>query len=172
MKYFAVVNGEELEIELVERLGVITVKVDGEECEGSYEEVDGLGQIALYIGGRPFAVSIEGGKNDVQVTVAGHVYDIEIEDERERIARAVEKKRGGGGTIKSVMPGVVVSLLVAEGDEVKVDQPILILEAMKMQNEILSPADGRVKSIHIEEGQAIPGGELMVTLDVGDDEGS
>lgn len=165
MKYFAVVNGKNRELELTERLGELSIKVDGVEHQAHYEEVDGLGQVALYIDGKAYAISIEGSKNELAVTIAGHVYDVEIEDERERIASAVEKRRGKGGAIKSVMPGVVVGLLVAEGDEVAEDQPLLILEAMKMQNEILAPAAGSVKGIHIEEGQAVPGGELLVTLE-------
>ncbi|MEX1024772.1 MAG: biotin/lipoyl-containing protein [Planctomycetota bacterium] len=166
MKYFAKLNGLEREVELVERLGVLTVRVDGEVVETSFEEVDGLGQIALYVDGRAYGISIEGDRNDVKVTVAGRVYDIEIEDERERIARAVEKKRGVSGDVKSVMPGVVVALMVKEGDAVTAEQPLLILEAMKMQNEILAPVDGLVKSIQVAEGQAVPGGQLLVSLEV------
>jgi biotin carboxyl carrier protein len=62
------------------------------------------------------------------------------------------------------MPGVVVDLLVKNGQEVKAGEPLLILEAMKMQNEILAPADGRVTDVHVARGQAVGAGEKLVTL--------
>ena len=66
--------------------------------------------------------------------------------------------------MKSVMPGVVVSLLVAEGDAVEEGQPLLVLEAMKMQNEIAAPAAGSVRLIHVQEGEAVSAGAKLVEL--------
>ena len=62
------------------------------------------------------------------------------------------------------MPGVVVSLVVDEGQAVEAGQPLLILEAMKMQNEIDAPLAGIVKAVHVAEGQAVAAGEKLVTL--------
>ena len=62
------------------------------------------------------------------------------------------------------MPGVVVELLVAEGDPVTEGQPLLILEAMKMQNEIVAPGDGSVAAVHVEAGQAVASGDKLLTL--------
>ena len=66
--------------------------------------------------------------------------------------------------MKSVMPGVVVELLSAEGDAVEKGQPLLILEAMKMQNEIEAPLAGVVKTIHVGEGEAVGNGAKLVTI--------
>ena len=165
MKYFVTVNGNEHEVELVERLGQLQVRYEGEETETSYEEVDRLGQVALFLGTRSYAVSVEGDANRAAVTVAGYLYDVEIEDERERAARQAERARGGGGgDLAAVMPGVVVQLLVAEGDEVQEGQPLLILEAMKMQNEIGAPTAGRVSRILVSEGEAVASGAKLLTL--------
>ena len=169
MKYFVTVNGREHEVELTEVLGQLQVRHDGAPLDARYEEVDRLGQVALYLGDRAYAVSIEGSGTEVQVTVAGHLYQIDLEDERERAAHEAEKTRGkGGGDLKSVMPGVVVKLLVREGERVTKDQPLLILEAMKMQNEIGAPAAGKVVSLHVKEGQPVASGARLATLTAGE----
>ncbi|MCC7012736.1 MAG: acetyl-CoA carboxylase biotin carboxyl carrier protein subunit [Planctomycetes bacterium] len=62
------------------------------------------------------------------------------------------------------MPGVVVKLLVQEGAAVEKGQPLLILEAMKMQNEIAAPAAGVVKALHVREREAVASGAKLVTL--------
>jgi pyruvate carboxylase subunit B len=165
MKYFITVNGRAHEVDLVERLGELEVRVDGRVLDLSYEEVDNLGQVALLSEGRSGGVSIEGDEHQVAATIAGHLYAVEIEDERERAAHAAEHEASkGGGAVKSIMPGVVVKLLVKEGDQVDKGAPMLILEAMKMQNEITAPARGVVKSLHVREKEAVASGAKLVTL--------
>ena len=165
MKYFCNVNGTEHVVELVERMGELDVTVDGEPVEFSYEEADQLGQVVLLWKGRSFAISIEGDENEVDLTLAGYDYHVELEDERQRAAHAADKAGGaGGGVVKSVMPGMVVSLLVSEGQAVEKGAPLLVLEAMKMQNEISSPAAGTVKVLHVAEGEAVGAGAKLVTL--------
>lgn len=165
MKYFVDVSGEEHEVELVERLGELSVRLDGEPIEVTYRDVDRLGQVGLFLGTKSFAVSIQGGAEEASVTVAGHAFDVTVEDERERAARQAERARGGGGgDVKSVMPGVVLRVLVEEGDEVQEGQALLILEAMKMQNELAAPRSGRVQRIHVAEGEAVASGAKLVTL--------
>ena len=166
MKYFVTVNGEEHEVELIERLGELEVKYDGEVQDVRFDEVDRLGQVALYLGDSAYAVSIEGNASEASVTVAGSLYAIELEDERERAALSASRAGGGrGGLVKSVMPGVVIELLAKEGDTVEKDQPLLILEAMKMQNEIGAPLAGIVKTIHVSEGEAVGNGAKLVAIE-------
>ena len=165
MKYFIQVNGRQHEVDVVERLGDLKVAVDGKPLELSYEEVDTLGQVALLSEGRSYGVSIEGDMSKVSVVIAGHLYAVEIEDERERAAHAAERAASkGGGLVKAIMPGIVVKLLVAEGDVVEAGQPLLILEAMKMQNEIASTSAGRIKTIHVREREAVAGGARLVMI--------
>jgi pyruvate carboxylase subunit B len=166
VKYFVTVNGRELEVDVVEQLGELLVTVDGESLDIDYREVDALGQVALFVDGRTFGMSIEGDEQRVSATIAGHLYAVEIEDERERAAHAAEREaRGAGGVVNAVMPGVVVDLLVAPGDRVEEGQPLLILEAMKMQNEIGATATGTVTAVHVAKGAAIDGGAPLVTIE-------
>jgi len=166
MKYFVEVNGRPHEVDVIERLGELKVSVDGKLLDIHYEEVDQLGQVSLRSGTRSFGVSIEGDAQRVTATIAGHLYEATIEDERERAAHAAERERPAGtGAVVSVMPGIVVEISVAPGEAVEKGQPLLILEAMKMQNEIRAPASGTVKSIHVAKGVAVAGGTKLVTLE-------
>jgi biotin carboxyl carrier protein len=165
VKYYVQVNGRQHEVDVVERLGEIKVAVDGKPLDISYEEVDTLGQVALLCEGESFGVSIDGDMAKASVVIAGHLYAVEIEDERERAAHAAERAASkGGGLLKAIMPGLVVKLNVAEGELVEAGQALLILEAMKMQNEIASPAGGRIKTIHVKEREAVAAGAKLVTI--------
>jgi biotin carboxyl carrier protein len=170
LKYFVEVNGREHEVELIERLGILSATVDGKSIDLDYENIDGLGQLLILSEGNSYGVSIEGENTEMGITIAGHMYAVRIEDERERAALAAERAAGNaGGLVKAVMPGIVVELLVAEGDTVTRGQPLLILEAMKMQNEIEATSDGVVGAFHVEEGQAVGAGDKLVRIDaVGD----
>ncbi len=167
MKYFVTVNGRDHEVEVVERLGALEVAVDGKPLDFHYEEVDDLGQVVVLRDGRSFALSIEGEEPRAAVTLAGHFYDVRLENERERAAHAAERATGKtGGVVTSIMPGVVVEILVKKGDAVEKGQPLLILSAMKMQNEIAAPAAGVVAGLHVAAGQAVAVGARLVTLAV------
>jgi len=167
VKYFALVNGRPHEVELSEEQGLLVARVDGVRLELGYEEVDEAGQVSVQSAGRSYALSIEGGAEAVSVTLAGNFYEVALEDERERAAHAAERAGGkGGGLVKAVMPGIVVELLVAKGQTVQKGQPLLILSAMKMQNEIAAPQAGVVQDLHVAAGQAVSAGAKLVTLSV------
>ena len=165
MKYYVAINGRPHEVELVERANKLIVSVDGRAYDASYQEVDALGQVVLNHDGKSYALSIEGGENDVGIMLAGHFYDVRIEDERERAAHAAERASGrGSGVVTSVMPGVVVEILVKPGTAVEKGAPLLILSAMKMQNEIGAPVSGVVKEIFVSPGQAVAAGAKLLAI--------
>ena len=70
----------------------------------------------------------------------------------------------GDGVITSPMPGKVVKLLVAEGDEVEAGAPIVVVEAMKMENELSAPKAGTVQKLHVAQGDTVEGGARLVTV--------
>ena len=71
----------------------------------------------------------------------------------------------GAGTIQSPLPGSIIKILVNEGDEVKIGQRLLILEAMKMENSIESDKAGKIKSIHKQEGESVMEGDILITIE-------
>lgn len=67
--------------------------------------------------------------------------------------------------VKSVIPGTVIEILVKVGDRVKAGESIMLLEAMKMMNQIAMPHDGKIKAIHVKQGDRIPKHQLMIELE-------
>ncbi len=76
--------------------------------------------------------------------------------------------KGGAGALVTQMPGKVVKLMKKEGDQVSLGETVLILEAMKMENEIKAGANGTIKSVNVKEGQALEAGFLMVEIEEGE----
>jgi len=168
VRYFVDVNGRDHEVDLEEpggNEGRARVCVDGRAVEIEFRVVDDLGQVLVLCEGKSFALSIEGGEQSLSATLAGHLYDVTLEDERERAARAAEREpERGGGVVTAIMPGIVVEVLVSPGQSVEAGAPLLVLSAMKMQNEIAAPAAGVVSRVHVASGQAVSAGTRLLTL--------
>ena len=84
------------------------------------------------------------------------------------VAAAASDHGGAGGegsTVSAPMPGTVIKLLVAEGDSVRARQPLVVLEAMKMETPLTSPYDATVRAVHVAEGDRVAGGALLIELD-------
>ena len=121
----------------------------------------------VIVDGIEFEVLVDGEGTSWSATVDGRTFQIEIPD----AAPAAKKKRSGSGkkkksgTVSANIPGKVVTVEVKAGDEVVEGQVILILEAMKMQNEIQAPISGTVSSVNCEEGQAIEANIPLVIIE-------
>jgi len=181
MKYYVKIRDCEYEVALEERNGEVFAKLkklDGAadanntaECverRVSYAEVDGLGQYTILDGYKSWAVSIEGAKSsnsEFSVGLAGEVFPVRIENERERAAHAAERRGPAGPkTIGAAMPGIVVSVFVKEGDVVAEGAPLLILEAMKMQNEVRSESAGKVSKVFVQASNTVAAGQSLITI--------
>jgi biotin carboxyl carrier protein len=105
--------------------------------------------------------------NRHQITLSGATYHVEIFDPLSLMRRRAEDEVGGHGVIKALMPGRIVRVLVAKGDSVAKGAGLLVLEAMKMENEIQSPADGVVDELFVEAGQTVEGGAELVHITAG-----
>jgi biotin carboxyl carrier protein len=102
----------------------------------------------------------------VRMRVGGKTYIVKLQDEQERMMKTLglDKAVLKVSEIKAPMPGMVLNILVKPGDEVKKNDPLLILEAMKMENLIKAPGDAVVKSIAAEKGKAVDKGQLLITF--------
>jgi biotin carboxyl carrier protein len=165
VKYFVKIGERELEVELL-REGQSLIAILGDRrFEIEHADVDRLGQSMLRVGPDAYAVSMEEEGERYRVTIAGEGFSVVCDDERERAARALAgEKAAGGGIVESVMPGIVRALLVAEGDAVEPDTTLLILEAMKMQNEIKAGAGGVVGKVYVAVGAAVGAGAKLVEI--------
>lgn len=81
-----------------------------------------------------------------------------------QMTNSIEKISGEGTTIEAPMPGNILNIEVNLGDKVRVDQCLLILEAMKMQNEIVAPKEGIVSAIHVTNGDFVDAGKPLITI--------
>lgn len=122
---------------------------------------------SLLIDGRQFDVGLTPLRGDrYRVSWDGQSEIVEVADPLTHLARASRQGEGvqGHRQIRAYMPGRVVSLAVSEGDAVVAGQALLVLEAMKMQNEIQAETDGTVKKIHVAPGEAVEGGDALVDI--------
>ncbi len=117
-------------------------------------------------GGRQLVVDVDGAAPDLNVTVDNRTVPLKLTSARAKVAgRAVPPPKTGASAVLSPMPGKVVKVLVAVGDEVKAGQGVVVVEAMKMENELKSPKDGKVKAVAVKEGQPVEAGQSLVTLE-------
>jgi biotin carboxyl carrier protein len=101
-----------------------------------------------------------------RVTLRNFDADIEVSDPRRLRANAAESAHAGGAAeIRTAMPGKVVRILVSEGDAVKAGDGVLVVEAMKMQNEMKAPKDGSVIQIKIKEGDTVSAGDILAVIE-------
>ncbi|MEQ1887328.1 MAG: biotin/lipoyl-containing protein [Bryobacteraceae bacterium] len=136
---------------------------DSEVVEREFSvEPGGPGRYSILIEGRSYAVAMLPGGG---VSVNGTVIPVEVIDPR-------EYRRGnrGSGTegrqqIAAMMPGRVVNILVEVGSEVEAGQGLIVVEAMKMQNEMKSPKSGKVTEVRAKAGAAVAAGELLMVIE-------
>jgi biotin carboxyl carrier protein len=102
----------------------------------------------------------------LEATVNGRNLDLIVMDELKAKA-SVALDAGAGGRIVAEIPGLVIGLEVEAGQAVTRGQPVLVLEAMKMQNEITAPVDGVVGAVHVQVGQSVNAGDALLEIEVG-----
>lgn len=164
MKYISTVQGKEY---LVEVLDDKHVSVNGTIYTIDFESVSGQPVFSMIVDGKSFESYVYPGEEEWQVLLRGRLYPVKVEDEREKRLRAAA---GGGVTeggefhLKAPMPGLVVAINVNEGDEVKKGQVLLILESMKMQNELKAPRDGKVNRVRVKSGESVEQKQTLLNL--------
>jgi biotin carboxyl carrier protein len=100
-----------------------------------------------------------------EIAIIGHRFRFEIDDPRQWNRSGHAAQAHGRASITAAMPGKVVRILVAVGDEVKAGQGIVVVEAMKMQNELKAPRDGRVTAVDVKENDSVNAGAALVTIE-------
>jgi len=173
MKVIAQAGAQELVIEVARRSGHTAVSLEGRD---STVEVSGRGSLrSVTLGGRTHEAAVwpvagsDGarGVRSYDVLVAGRVVTVRLVDPlRQGNGRAEEAATAEGTVeIRAVMPGKVTTVLKAVGDEVEAGAGLLVIEAMKMENEIPAPRKGTVASILKAPGEAVEAGALLVVLE-------
>lgn len=167
MKYVVTHGEEELEIVVEPRTdGRYDVTVGDRSVVADFLATGGRSLHSLLLDETSYEVSVTQDEDQARVTARSREFEFRVESEQARNARLVDAASGASGpqTVKSVMPGRVLRVLVEVGQEVKAGEPLLILEAMKMENEIRSPGEGAVSEILIAEGATVGQGEALVKI--------
>jgi biotin carboxyl carrier protein len=166
VKYFVTVDGEETELSV----DASAVHVGGETLEAHLAEVEGSPIRLLRIDDRVYRVIARLGaiKGAYTLSIDGWRFDVEALDERTRTIRQMSGIAAGPTGAKPLvapMPGLVVRVQVQPGDRVETGQGLVVMEAMKMENELRSTAAGTVKAVHAEPGKAVEKGTVLVELE-------
>lgn len=135
--------------------GLTRISWDEQEC----------GRILLRVDGRPVECRISRlPDGTMKIEWRGRQVPVRVADDLSERARLAHAHHGGPVPLRSPMPGTVVKLLVAEGEMVLLEQPLLIVEAMKMQNELASPLAGRIVNLSVKAGQAVEGDQILLEI--------
>lgn len=164
MKYFARIG----EQEFVVRIEQGKVYLNDEEVEVDLVQSGAQELYSLLFNGRSHELLIESERFNYGVTLRGEHFHIQVEDERTRrlnTGRLAPSLPEGELPVKAPIPGLVVDVLVEVGESVDDGQPLMLLEAMKMENEIRAPRVGVVKKIEAATGQRVEQNAVLIVLE-------
>ena len=165
MKYTAIVNGDRLEIELIHADDqVIEAETGGRKYVFDIRAVE-TGVYWLQWQHRSIDISVTPNGDSYAVTVAGKRINVEVIDARSALRKTAHQGQVGTVELRAPMPGRVVKVLVREGSSVELNQGLVVIEAMKMQNEIKAPKKGTVRKLGVKETAAVNAGDLLVIVE-------
>lgn len=169
MRYYVTLDpdpqAKPVAIDLVELpSGALQARVDGRPVDVDVVQLGA--QLSVRVDGKVVDLTVEGTPPEIGAVASGHRSYVRVESERMRSADRAKKTTSASGdkVVKSPMPGRVVKVLVAKGDAVTVGQGLLVLEAMKMENEVRARAAGTVADVHVAAGATVEGGAKLLTL--------
>jgi len=161
MRLQASVDGEKHEIEITRDGDSVFASVDERSYELETSEPE-AGVLLFKHNGRVFEVFVNGRT----VQIGGHSLGVEISDPKKlRGSSTAVGHEHGHAEIKTAMPGKVMRILKLVGDEVTTGEGVIVVEAMKMQNEMKAPMDGSIKEIHVAEGETVSAGDVLVVIE-------
>ncbi len=163
MKYFIQTHGHEYEVEITPD----GITLNGQKVQMDWAPV-GKTRHSLLVDHHSYEAVARESQTGYQIIIAGKPFSVEIEDERQRKlnrGRSQLLPTSGKLNVTAPIPGLIVKVLVDPGDEVVADQPLAILEAMKMENEIRAPRPGTVSEVHAVAGENINQGKPICTLE-------
>lgn len=164
MRFDASVDGRTLRVEVSGSDGRYRVVVDGQALEVDLFD-GGRDFVSLLIDGRSHEVGLERRASGYTVVLADDVVAVDLAEATRGEAPALRRTATGPVLVQAPMPGKLVRVLVEAGQTVSAGQGLVVMEAMKMENELRSPRAGRVREVRVSEGQAVETGAMLVVLD-------
>ncbi len=152
-------------VEISSQGGSEKILLNGEEVECDWVRLRD-GHYSIIIQGRVYDVNAEISGEMCSIAGSAADFNLRIVDQRHPVGtKPIEGGRAGLRRIVAEMPGKVIRILVGRGEKVTHDQGLLVLEAMKMQNEIRAPKSGVIRAIGVTEGKAVNSGDFLLSLE-------
>ena len=163
--YYAEIEGEEYQIEILSDNEVV---INGERHEINFQALRQHLSFSLLVEGNSYETNIYQDNGIWEVLLRGKQFSVQVEDERERrlrMAAGEASKQTGRIILQAPMPGLVIDIPVCEGQEVKKGEVLLILESMKMQNELTAPRAGRITRVQVEVNDNVERKQGLLVLE-------
>jgi biotin carboxyl carrier protein len=154
------VNGKAVAVTFSRKGEAWEFEIGGRSAEAVVAQPEN-GVYHVLLNGRSYEVRVSGDRMDIE----GHELQVLLDNTRDAPAWGLEGSVQGRQRISAPMPGKVVRVLVAEGEQVQRDQGIVVIEAMKMQNQMKSPKEGRVASLQAVEGRTVAAGDVLAVIE-------
>jgi biotin carboxyl carrier protein len=164
MKYITTIEDQTYEIEILDDKHI---KVNEKRFEVDFESVGRQPVYSLLINGRSFEGYVSPENGEWQVLLRGDLFSVRVEDEREKRLRAASGSRvveRGEFHLKAPMPGLVVAVPVEEGQRVAKGEVLVILESMKMQNELRAPRAGTISRVRVKAGDSVEQRQTLLSV--------
>lgn len=165
MKYIATIEDKEYEIEILSETKVL---IDEVPYEIDFKHLRQYLSFSLLVNGKSYETNIYQDNSDWEVLLRGRQFTVDVEDERERrlrLAAGHVSVQKGKYILRAPMPGLVIDIPVKVGDEVSEGDVLVILESMKMQNELTAPRDGVVSRIQAQVNGNVERKEALLVLE-------
>lgn len=144
---------------------VFSFRFDGDSCRVASIVCIQPGVYSVLLDGRSYVASVTRSADGIVVETGERTFEIEVRDPRESRRRSDVLPGEGKQTLAAPMPGKIVRVLVAQGDAVEAGQGLIVIEAMKMQNELKAVRPGRVVSLSVAEGAAVASGDVLIVVE-------
>ena len=164
MKYISTINDTEYLIEVIDERHIA---INGRVLTVDFNSVSGQPVYSLLVDGKSFEGFVYPGEEKWEVLLMGQQFQVMVEDERDKRLRAAaggSVSEAGEYHLKAPMPGMVVTILVEEGQEIEKGQVVLILESMKMQNELKTPRAGTVGRVRVKPGESVEQRQTLLSV--------
>ena len=163
MRYYVGVNGEEVQALFNDG----SLELEGEHMSATLHP-SGSTEAQMSLDGMRHRVYVRRTRAGWRIHTRGRTFEVTVEDERTRVIRELGggmASRSNAPEVRAPMPGLIVRVLVDSGQEVEAGDGMLVIEAMKMENELKAEGDGSVGQIHVKPGQTVDKGDLLVSFE-------
>lgn len=164
MKYVTTIGDSAFVVDILDEHHV---SLNGTVMEVDFENISGQPVYSLLLDGRSYEAFVYEGDDELQVLLLGQLYPSKVEDEREKRLRAAAGSTvsaAGEFHLRAPMPGLVVGIPVEQDQQVEKGQVLVVLESMKMQNELKAPRAGKIARIRVKAGDTVDQRQTLLTV--------